>query len=374
MNSNSQTKASTTIKKPRVLLVDDSRLIRAAARKMLRSNFDPVLAEDGQRGWDEITKDDSIQLVFTDLVMPVLDGFELLDRVRRSDNKRIRNLPVIVMTDVDGQREVKQRAYMMGATDFISKQFDSTDLNARVNSLLGVDSKPEPKPTRSELDPVTGLLRKQVYFNQLGKDLATNTASYQTMVVAYFEIDGFKEIFVQVGRAGAALILKKVAEAITSETRVKDSVTRFTLSGFAISMPDTQLDTATLIAKRISKNVRSLKMKIMGKALHLYLSIGACVIDQGATIEPEVVLDLAKETRTQGLKTFKISSIYLRAFREKYLQKDNKTLSMDKVLNQLRSGIKTGINERMGLILSELKPIFTLMSDEHKERLIRSLQ
>lgn len=339
---------------------------------MMSSAYDLILADDGEQGWEAIASDSSIRLVFTDLVMPNLDGFELLERIRNADDARIRDLPVIIITDADAGK-VKEKAYEMGATDFISKPFDATDLNARVSSILRVAAPSEGRDEQSDRDPVTRLLKKRAFFKQMGKDLATNSTSYQTMVVMYFEIDEFKEMFVQVGRAGAEVILQKVTRAITSEVRSEDTVGRVTLSGFAVSMPDAQLETAALIAERISKNVKNLRLKRKGEALPIYISIGSCVIDQGHKSEPEVILDLAKETRTQGMKETKVSSIYLREFVEKYLQKDQKTLSIDKVLNQIRTGILSGVDERMGLILSELKPIFTLMSDEHKERLINSL-
>ncbi|HQV41758.1 MAG TPA: response regulator, partial [Moraxellaceae bacterium] len=60
--------------KPRVLMVDDSKVIRMAANKILGKDFDVVVAADGEEGWQQLLDDHSIHVVFTDLMMPVLDG------------------------------------------------------------------------------------------------------------------------------------------------------------------------------------------------------------------------------------------------------------------------------------------------------------
>ena len=82
----------------RILLIDDSKVMRKSAVKMLGGEFDVVVAEDGQQGLDMINDDASIQVVFTDLNMPKMNGYQLLEAVRTSADEGIRNLPVIVVT------------------------------------------------------------------------------------------------------------------------------------------------------------------------------------------------------------------------------------------------------------------------------------
>ena len=56
--------------KPRLIMVDDSRVMRTAATKMLGEKFDVVVAENGVDGWKQIRNDQQIQVVFSDLSMP----------------------------------------------------------------------------------------------------------------------------------------------------------------------------------------------------------------------------------------------------------------------------------------------------------------
>ena len=94
--------------KPRLLMIDDSKLMRKSAVKMLGADFDVVVAVDGREGLKKINEDDAIQVVFTDLNMPNLDGYELLQAIRTRQDEGIRNLPVIVVTGAENDDEAKE--------------------------------------------------------------------------------------------------------------------------------------------------------------------------------------------------------------------------------------------------------------------------
>src|SRR5689334_21967252 len=117
--------------KSRVLVVDDSRLIQKAVLKMLGGEFDVVTADDGVEAWTIVQNDASIDVVFADLDMPRMDGYELIELIRRATELGIHNLPVIVVTGVKEDEEARERALRVGATDFITKPFTTTDLIAR---------------------------------------------------------------------------------------------------------------------------------------------------------------------------------------------------------------------------------------------------
>src|SRR5690606_9734625 len=101
MNNTDNLLASDPPEKIKVLVVDDSKVVRIAASKMFGEHFNVILAIDGADGWNIIENDPEIQVVFTDLVMPEMDGFELLKTIRSSDKDTISNLPVIVATGAD---------------------------------------------------------------------------------------------------------------------------------------------------------------------------------------------------------------------------------------------------------------------------------
>ena len=94
--------------KPRILAVDDSRVMRRAMSKVLGKSYDVIEAEHGEDAWTLLTNDDSIQVVFTDLSMPYLDGFGLLERIRTSDDHRFQEMPVIIITGKEDDDETKK--------------------------------------------------------------------------------------------------------------------------------------------------------------------------------------------------------------------------------------------------------------------------
>src|SRR5438309_3867535 len=146
----------------RVLLVDDSRIVRTTLSRLIRKSFDVREEANGEAGWQAITNDPSIVVVFSDLQMPVLDGFALLDRIRQSEEPRIRSMPVIVISG-DEEDATKKRARAAGANDFITKTTDGTEILSRIDNLLHlVEAKQQLVVNKEALeqtatrDPVTG--------------------------------------------------------------------------------------------------------------------------------------------------------------------------------------------------------------------------
>ena len=79
----------------RILVVDDSRLVRMALVRNLKGQFDVREEGDGESAWQQLILDHSIRAVISDLQMPKLDGFGLLQRVRASKQRRLQEMPFI---------------------------------------------------------------------------------------------------------------------------------------------------------------------------------------------------------------------------------------------------------------------------------------
>lgn len=120
--------------KPRVLIADDSRIVRATLIKHIEGMFEFREALDGEQAWETLLIDPSIRVVITDLTMPKLDGYGLLQRIRNSKISRIRNLPVVVISGSDEQEE-RDRAKAAGATDLITKGIGTAQLLSRLDVL-----------------------------------------------------------------------------------------------------------------------------------------------------------------------------------------------------------------------------------------------
>lgn len=142
---------------PVFLIVDDSRLMRVAIKKMLKSHCELIEAADGEEGWDKLRAHDQIQGVFSDLLMPKLDGLELLDRLRASGDPRLETVPFVLVTgkesDADGlSQDVRKR----GGQGVIGKPFNSTDVLEALHAMLdstdaATETEAHPQQTEAEL-------------------------------------------------------------------------------------------------------------------------------------------------------------------------------------------------------------------------------
>ena len=187
----------------RLLVVDDSKLMRKAATKMLGDEFDIVLAEDGQQAWIQLESDPTIQVLFTDLNMPVCDGYELLARVRGSGDADVQTMPVIVMTGAENDEDARMRALQAGATDFITKPFTTTDLLARARAHVSHRKKTQQLEAQTTLDALTGLANRAGFLQRLQQDLAYARRHLQAMCVVRIELDDFRRLFLGYGRETA---------------------------------------------------------------------------------------------------------------------------------------------------------------------------
>jgi two-component system cell cycle response regulator len=119
--------------KGQILVVDDNRLNRMRlAHSLQQEGHRPAMAEDGRQAL-EMLAEESFDVVLLDLVMPELDGFQVLEQMKR--DSRLRDLPVIVISALDDMESIL-RCIEMGATDYLPKPFDVALLRARLNASL----------------------------------------------------------------------------------------------------------------------------------------------------------------------------------------------------------------------------------------------
>jgi two-component system chemotaxis response regulator CheY len=119
----------------RILAIDDSPTMRGLLAAALEpGGFEIHLAQDGIDGLERLTAADP-HLVITDINMPRLDGFGVIEGVRASTSHT--SVPILVLTTETGA-ELKDRARRAGATGWIVKPFDDTRLIDTIHRVLGL--------------------------------------------------------------------------------------------------------------------------------------------------------------------------------------------------------------------------------------------
>ena len=143
-----------------VLVVDDQEINRDVLGVTLEDEYEVIYASNGVEALEEIQKHISeISIVMLDLMMPVMDGFEVMERM--NSDERMKNIPVIVLT-ADKNAELK--ALQMGAADFITKPFDMHEvILARVGRIIEL-SEGKNLISAAEHDTLTMLYSRNFFF------------------------------------------------------------------------------------------------------------------------------------------------------------------------------------------------------------------
>lgn len=117
----------------RILIVDDEEVNRTILEVMFRSSFHIVEATNGQEAIDKLEEDPGFVLVLLDIVMPVKDGFDVLEYMKQKG--LIEQLPVILITS-ETIRDSEDRAYSYGIADVIHKPFYPDIVKRRAQNIM----------------------------------------------------------------------------------------------------------------------------------------------------------------------------------------------------------------------------------------------
>lgn len=160
-----------------ILIVDDEpRYVRLMEANLLSDNYQVLKAYNGEQAL-EIVANQNPDLVLLDIMMPVLDGFTVCERIRKFST-----IPIIVVT-VKGEEQDRVRGLDLGADDYIVKPFSATELLARVRAVLRRAARPTSVPTPSvfrhgsmEID----MAKAEVFLN--GKMVYLSATEYRILL------------------------------------------------------------------------------------------------------------------------------------------------------------------------------------------------
>ena len=128
-----------TKNKPRIMIVDDSEFNREILSEILQEDYEIVEAESGREALHKLGEYGlGISLVLLDIIMPEMDGFEVLKHMTEED--WISNVPVIMISSEDSENYIR-RAYEMGVTDYINRPFDANIVYQRVSNTVKLYAK-----------------------------------------------------------------------------------------------------------------------------------------------------------------------------------------------------------------------------------------
>jgi two-component system, cell cycle response regulator len=295
-----------TVPTRKVLVVDDSKFVRATFTRILEASFAVRAEADGESALKAIQEDNGIVMVFSDLNMPKMDGFGLLQKIRSSADKRVKSLPVVIISGEEDEKS-KKRARDAGANDFIAKSADGAEVLARIDNLLKLVHANEELETAKEAvqqqatrDPVTGTFTLNYLLTEGRKHHSHAKRHGSVLSVINFRIETFPDWIKKVGPEVAGKLLERIARAVIASLRAEDSIGRTGDAIFTVISPSTDATQAVAFARRLREQLEKAQVNYNNQALAIKVSAGIASLpmDPGNTIE-ELIKTAAQRMKTE---------------------------------------------------------------------------
>ena len=230
----------------KVLVVDDDRSICTRFQELLRrGGYQVSIETDGTKVLD-LLREDHVDLVLLDLVMPRISGVEVLRKIK----SEFQDILVIVVT---GQGSVEAAAQPMqeGASDFVTKPVSAGVLDARIKKAIEhADAK-----RLAATDALTKLYNFRFFNERLREEVSRATRYHRELAVVMIDIDDFKNYNDLHGHQQGNSALEEISSLLKENVRSSDTVARYGGEEFAIILPETTLRMAELVADRLREKV-----------------------------------------------------------------------------------------------------------------------
>ncbi|HSU97181.1 MAG TPA: diguanylate cyclase [Gemmatimonadaceae bacterium] len=300
----------------RILVVDDHpdniQLLRA---RLEARGYIVEEAADGEAALARVYTSPPPDLILLDVMMPKIDGLEVARRIKSDDSLPF--IPVIMQTALDSTESMVQ-GFEAGADDYIAKPVNFRELDARVRSLLRIQTLQSALEQRerelsaanaqllvlSSTDVLTGVANRRALEERLHDMWEHSQRLHEPLSVVMCDIDHFKRVNDEYGHQVGDVVLQQFAHLLVTEAREIDRVGRYGGEEFVLLLPGTVLDAAVTFAERIRACVEKREFTYDdGQTLHRTMSCGIAawphplVADQEALIKAaDDALYVAKET------------------------------------------------------------------------------
>lgn len=235
-----------------------------------REGYQVITAANGLEALEKL-ETENVQIALSDIMMPKMDGFELIKRIRA--NPALKNIYLILIT-ARIQEGDRVRGLDLGADDYITKPFSFSELLARVRVGTRVVQYQQHLEHQSQIDSLTGLFNRRAFEKKIHEEFERSKRYHNPLSVLIFDLDNFKSINDTYGHHGGDAALVKISETLREMTRQSDFSARFGGEEFVMILPETDQDNALLVANKIHGAVRSSSFGTTNRPFALTVSIG----------------------------------------------------------------------------------------------------
>jgi diguanylate cyclase (GGDEF)-like protein len=231
-------------------------------------------------------------LILLDIIMPGLNGFEVLKRLKNTPATE--PIPVIIITGL-ADEEDEETGLQLGAVDYIVKPFNKTIVLSRIKIHRRIVEQMRTIEQYSLHDPLTGIMNRRSFDFRVNSIWQIANRQQEPVSLMMVDIDDFKNFNDKYGHTHGDLALKTVAYAVAkSLKRDTDMVFRWGGEEFIVLMPSTPIDGALYIGERVLKNIRNTAIPSLEgvKPAKVTASIG---IASALPTADKTILDLVRQ-------------------------------------------------------------------------------
>ena len=235
-----------------------------------REGYRVVTAANGLEALEKLEKE-SVQIALSDIMMPKMDGFELINKIR--SNPELKHIYLILIT-ARIQEGDRVRGLDLGADDYITKPFSFSELLARVRVGSRVVQYQQHLEHQSQIDSLTGLFNRRAFEKKIQEEFERSKRYHHPLSLIILDIDNFKTINDTYGHHGGDTALIKISETLREKTRRSDFPSRYGGEEFVLILPETDEENAIQAAKKIHEGIRSCQFGTAARSFLLTVSVG----------------------------------------------------------------------------------------------------
>ena len=258
----------------KILVIDDSPVQTGFLCSILQDDYEITACHTAEEGLEE-AKEGNYSLILLDVVMPGMDGFQLLQELKAAEVTRY--IPVILITSLAAV-QYEERGLLLGAVDYVTKPFKPVIIKARVNAHIQLYRYQMQFKEQAMVDGLTGVANRRRYEEGSLARWREATRFGLPFSICMFDIDKFKVYNDTFGHMAGDECLKKVAAALASRIHQgRDLICRFGGEEFQILLYGIKPEDALHAADRLRQAVADLKLPSADRrtAPYVTISVGA---------------------------------------------------------------------------------------------------